>query len=412
MDKSYLLSAIPPLISATLSVTFFFLWLRKKCNGHVLNWALAYTCAAIGSAIDFARILAESGLLSFVANIFFVGVAFFAVRGSILRYAGKPLDRILVPLYVLAVSGGLWFAIADPSILWRGTVNSAAAATMFLVGAVMISRSKGIDRLDRLTAVAFVVTAAILIGRPIASYIYEGPIQEEAQVADSLWIVSFKIFAILSWFATAILFLLRVTSDLMEELSAQSLTDPLTGIGNRRGFFMLADAVLRDASPALPATLLVLDIDHFKRVNDNFGHATGDRVIQSLGTLLREITGGTGCVVARIGGEEFVALLPATNLVGGWALAEGIRTAFAARSHEGIPSTSSSRKVTVSIGLAESLGGEEIDSLLERADGALYRAKREGRNRVEANSAGDAGPLDSESWCTPIRPDRRKASAA
>lgn len=346
MDKSYLLSAIPPLISATLAVTFFFLWHRKKENRHVLNWAFAYTCAAIGSAIDFARILIESGALSFAANTFFVGVAVFAVRGSTLRYAGKPLDRMLVPLYALTVASGLWFILVDPSIFWRGTVNSVAAATMFLIGTVMILRTRGIDRLDRLTAVAFVLTAAILIGRPVASYIYEGPIQEEAQVAGSLWIVSFKIFAILSWFATAILFLLRVTSDLMEELSTQSSTDPLTGIANRRGFFTLAEELIREASPVVPATLLILDIDHFKRVNDNWGHAAGDRVIQALGTLLREVAERSGCVVGRIGGEEFVALLPATKLVGGRAFAEGIRTAFAACSHEGIPST---RKVTVSI---------------------------------------------------------------
>lgn len=119
---------------------------------------------------------------------------------------------------------------------------------MFLIGAATILRTRRDDTLDGLTAMAFVLTAAILIGRPVVSYIYEGPLQEEAQVAGSLWIVSFKIFAILSWFATAILFLLRVTSDLMEELSTQSLTDPLTGIANRRGGGQrIADHALRPA---------------------------------------------------------------------------------------------------------------------------------------------------------------------
>src|SRR5690606_11952174 len=398
MDKSYLLSVIPPLISATLAVTFFFLWHRKSGNGHVLNWAFAYTCAAIGSTIDFARILLESAALSFTANICFVGVSFFAVRGTSLRYAGKPLNRVLIPLYAVAVASGLWFGLVDPSIFWRGTVISVAAALMFLIGAATILRTRRDDTLDGLTAMAFVLTAAILIGRPVVSYIYEGPLQEEAQVAGSLWIVSFKIFAILSWFATAILFLLRVTSDLMEELSTQSLTDPLTGIANRRGFFMLAERHIRDATPALPATLLILDIDHFKRVNDNFGHAAGDRVIQALGALLEEVAGKSGCVVGRIGGEEFVAILPATNLASGRAFGEGIRTAFAARAHEDIPCT---REVTVSIGLAECTGGERIDAVLDRADEALYRAKRKGRNRVEVNSKVRMIPLSSESHFLP-----------
>jgi diguanylate cyclase (GGDEF)-like protein len=221
--------------------------------------------------------------------------------------------------------------------------------------------------------------------------------------------VSFKVLSLLSWFATAILFLLRITSDLMKELSTQCLTDPLTGVSNRRGFFTVAEGIVRNASPALPATLLLLDIDHFKRVNDTFGHSAGDRVIQALATLLRENAKDTSCVVGRIGGEEFVALLPATNVVSGRAFAEGIRTAFAECVHKGVPS---SYKVTASIGLTESLGEEGIHSVIERADGALYRAKREGRNRVQVSATEGKVRLDAASQGPVAKPHRHRPSAA
>lgn len=380
MDRSYLLSAILPLLSATLSVTFFVLWRRQPERIHVFNWSLAYVCATLGSSLDFARIFLENPTpFSFVANVFLVGVAFFAVRGAGLRYAGRSFDRVLIPVSLGTVAFGIWFVFVAPSIFGRGAAASAGAAAMFLIATWAARKANEQDSIDRLIFATFALTAATLIVRPLVTYAYEGALETEAQVTGSLWVVSFKIFAMLSWFATAILFLLRITTDVMKDLAAQSLTDPLTGIPNRRGFFTIADGLIQKARPSLPMVLLVFDIDHFKRVNDSFGHRAGDKVIQGLANLLRKATEDSGCIIGRLGGEEFVALLPATNLAGGRTFAEGLRAAFAACSHEGVPS---SHQVTISIGVAASSGEESIDSVIEHADGALYRAKREGRNRT------------------------------
>lgn len=396
MDKSYLFSALNPLISTTLFVTFFFLWRRQKNGAHIFNWALAYACAAIGSSVDFARVFVDnSAWLSFLANGFFMGVLYFAARGSNLRHSGRTQDRILIPFYALSVLAGIVFYLIHPSVLGRGIAASAIAAVMFSLAARTIWRARDIDRIDHLIAWSFVASAFMLLARPAVSYLYEGAIHTEADVATSFWTISFRVFAMLSWFAMAILFLLRITTDLMQELAAQLLTDPLTGIYNRRGFFTAAEDVVRKASPAMPAALLICDIDHFKEVNDSFGHGAGDNVIQGLAILLRQAMEESGCIVGRLGGEEFVALLPATNLAGGQAFAEELRTAFAACRHGGVPPT---HAVTVSIGVAEPFGGESIDSLIERADGALYRAKREGRNRAEVAN-GEAMPF-SDTVCS------------
>lgn len=382
MDKSYLLSAILPLMTATLSATFLFLWYRQREKASpALNWSLAYACATIGSSIDFARALFEdAALVSFYANIFLAGVAFFAVRGTNIRHTGKALDRQIVPIYAATVIAGAWLCFIHPSILGRGVATSLGAAMMFVIAAGTIRRNQKADKIDQLIVWVFALSTGMMIARIAMSLVYDGPLHADWELLNSVWIVSFKVFAILSWLAFAILFLLRITTDLMSELSSQSLTDPLTGIPNRRGFFSLAGRAMQNAIPALPVALMICDIDRFKQVNDTYGHRVGDIVIQGFASLLHQASEGSGCIIGRLGGEEFVAFFPVTNLAGARVFAEGLRSAFATLSHEGI---AESRRVTVSIGVAESGGTESLDALIERADGALYKAKRSGRNRVE-----------------------------
>ncbi|HZX80634.1 MAG TPA: diguanylate cyclase, partial [Lysobacter sp.] len=149
--------------------------------------------------------------------------------------------------------------------------------------------------------------------------------------------------------------------------------DPLTGVLNRRAWREALEACLREPDAA-GLSVLYLDLDHFKHVNDRLGHAGGDRVLQLFADVLRQAVRGDD-VVGRYGGEEFVI-----GLVGGdaRAVAERIRTGLHARSGEaGTP-------LTVSIGVAARHAGEGIDELLRRADAALYAAKHGGRDRVVA----------------------------
>ncbi len=169
---------------------------------------------------------------------------------------------------------------------------------------------------------------------------------------------------------------------LRETLRTQSLRDPLTGLPNRRE---LEEALPREAARAErtgePLTMLVLDIDHFKRFNDTFGHEAGDVVLQSFGRLLRDTVRGEDLVV-RLGGEEFVVLLPNTSVESGAEHAERIRKRVTqmAVQHAGRPLGS----ISASIGLATfRTHTQDIASLLGLADAALYKAKGDGRNRVQ-----------------------------
>jgi diguanylate cyclase (GGDEF)-like protein len=160
------------------------------------------------------------------------------------------------------------------------------------------------------------------------------------------------------------------------------LTDPLSGCFNRRGFDQLCT---REVSRAVrgkhPIAVLAIDVDHFKRVNDEFGHLTGDEVLREMGARLRD-TARLGDVVARIGGEEFEILAPDTNAAGAQILADRLQAAFRGKPFDSLGGT---RTIGISIGIASANAENDqiAASLIARADEALYVAKRNGRDRSQ-----------------------------
>jgi diguanylate cyclase (GGDEF)-like protein len=173
----------------------------------------------------------------------------------------------------------------------------------------------------------------------------------------------------------------RPLEDANARLAALATTDPLTGLANRRA---LEEAAARESALGArigrPLSLILLDADHFKAFNDAFGHPAGDEVRRQVGAAVRACCRATD-LPARIGGEEFAILLPATDAAGGRVLAERVRAAVEAGSWP-------QRPVTISVGVATCEWGS-AEALIAAADRALYEAKRAGRNRVVAD--GPAG---------------------
>jgi len=167
---------------------------------------------------------------------------------------------------------------------------------------------------------------------------------------------------------------------LMDLLQKEAATDELTGLPNRRTFMDTAANLFQSSESV---SLLLLDIDHFKKVNDTYGHDAGDEVLRALADGGRTYSRAND-VFARIGGEEFAVLLPETDLEQACAIAEKLRMAFERQDLRHFWLTSDPIPFTVSIGVATRVPSEDrVEEVLKRADQALYRAKEGGRNRVE-----------------------------
>ncbi|MGE4534491.1 sensor domain-containing diguanylate cyclase [Halomonas sp.] len=163
-----------------------------------------------------------------------------------------------------------------------------------------------------------------------------------------------------------------------ERVTTMAITDGLTGILNRQEFGRLLEREMARASRyASPLSLIMYDLDHFKRINDRFGHNAGDDVLKTVAGLVGENLRDTD-LHGRWGGEEFMVLLPETGLAAAGKVAEKLRLTIADHRFEGLGG------VTASFGVAEMVPGEDSRSLAQRVDEALYRAKALGRNRVES----------------------------
>ncbi|MFC6309969.1 GGDEF domain-containing protein [Paraburkholderia dipogonis] len=165
-------------------------------------------------------------------------------------------------------------------------------------------------------------------------------------------------------------------------LLRESQTDYLTGLGNRRWFFEEGVRVMREAGVSRPVSLLAFDLDHFKRINDRYGHETGDAVLKSFAAITRSVA-GPEAMLARIGGEEFAALLPGHDSLRAEEVGDAIVRRFAGTVLHRINDVDI--RATVSIGLAQQSASEAptLADLLAAADQALYRAKSLGGNRLE-----------------------------
>jgi diguanylate cyclase (GGDEF)-like protein len=165
--------------------------------------------------------------------------------------------------------------------------------------------------------------------------------------------------------------------------------DPLTGVANRRAFMETAGPLLRRCQMEdSPLSIVLFDLDHFKTINDTFGHSSGDRVLEKFAAMARGLLRSTD-YIARPGGEEFALLLPGSGRAAAYVIAERIRAAFAA---EACIEGNGDIRATVSAGIATAVPSSTLDTLMAEADRMLYSAKAEGRNRVKAADLAPAPP--------------------
>ena len=335
---------------------------------QALGWVLA---GLRGQVSDWLSVVLSNGLL----------IASYAGTTCALRLLlGVPQRRALLAAIGLAVWLGIgWFGVVQPDYRMRVYVAAAMVAcySALLFWPLRPALRPGGSTAQRVMVLVILaaVVAWILRLHELSSAVTGMPgllVATPGNVANMVYGAVEPVFA-------SIGFLLMYNEAAQADLRRMARTDPLTGTLNRLALDEQARRLFVQGGRAPGLAALMLDVDHFKAINDRHGHAGGDRVLASLahgiGTRLRP-----GDVLGRVGGEEFVVLLPCTDLVTAVALAEDLRMHVA-----GLPLylDGQAQAVTVSIGVAVNDPADaEADALVRRADRALYEAKRAGRNRV------------------------------
>jgi diguanylate cyclase (GGDEF)-like protein len=296
-----------------------------------------------------------------------------------------------LPGLVLGAIG--WIAavmtVAPEASAMRMTVGAGIVATYAALTATELWSERRRTLQKRWPAITvpalhgFVLMLPILLGDLLH--------QHEKMFSGSIWVTVFSIELVLYAVGTVFVIFMLVSERAVTAHRTAASMDPLTGLFNRRGFAEATSRVIdREANAGRPVTVLIFDIDHFKSINDRFGHPAGDEILKLFATVVVN-TLRISDLSGRIGGEEFAALLPC-SLEEGVIVAERVREAFAA---SGIVVEEGPVDTTVSIGVAGGPAGTELEVLLAAADTALYQAKRSGRNRVEA---AEELPLSLENW--------------
>lgn len=351
--------------------------LRDKARG-LGAWAASLACVALAATLlsaGFAQtpsaILLQNAL--WVPSMVLTPIA---VR-RFLGFSGMERTFIAIGLGVYAIAAGATVLAGWAELRLVLLASLHVACLVAALQALLRAHPRLVGLGPLLMAVGLAMLALVQSWR-VSTVLFEGA--DAARFLVGGFIVPvLLVSSMLALTCITVAFLLLATERVRRDLHNLASRDPLSGLLNRRGFHELADPLLalsgrRDG----PVALAVIDLDDFRRLNEHGGHALGDHAIARVGARLLAESRGED-VVARFGGEEFVVLMPLTDVEGAWRFAERLRLAVAAEL-AGLQSAPSG--LTASVGLVAARGPADFPALYRRADEALYRAKAEGKNRV------------------------------
>ena len=349
----------------------------------VAGWMMAtFLLGVLAQALNGSRVGFGSDWQGVSALMLFLG----ANTSLVLAYAAYTNARVpwrsLISAWVFACLMLLPLVMAQSETILRVVLIELTSAWI-ISSSIPMLRSKNDFFIDRLlltfnfTAIGvhIVRTAILVIG------LYPSLWPNVIGFYDSILILSSIIMGMIG----ACLVLIAMGVDIVAKAQREAVTDPLTGLNNRRGMNEIVDVIGR---PALEGrAVLIFDIDHFKKVNDEFGHDCGDDVLAKIGYTIRQLMNYHGDAT-RTGGEEFAFLFNKESTNAAFLVAEHLRVAIGMLVHKGLPEN---KRVTVSMGLAFIRPEEPFKRALRRADNALYVAKDAGRNRLRL-AEGDTLP--------------------
>ncbi|HHV69784.1 MAG TPA: GGDEF domain-containing protein [Ochrobactrum intermedium] len=362
-------------MSAIFSLSLLALWWQHRKLPYIATFASSYAIRTVCFIIAFIALNEQTLPLRLVSNALILLTMALLSVGVSQKYKKRPHYMVLAIIALTTLAGLAFYTVVRDSLVARAAIIGLGLA------AICLTMLDDIPERPKRTSVEMllfwlVAAAAVTFGcRPLFAI----PAFVGEDFESAYWLaISISDTLICSTLAVSIFAIIAV--DVTEKIRSEAESDYLSGLLNRRGFERHANAVLHAQSDRDTTALIMSDLDHFKSINDRFGHTTGDRVIQRFAELLSHKS-PAGAVLARLGGEEFAILLPSSSLDMAQQVADDLRQAFKAYA-PGI--LQGDLRPTASFGIAAIRGAEELGILMDQADRALYLAKAEGRDCVRS----------------------------
>lgn len=385
MSAEFFIMLLNPGIGALLSAAFLLLWLSQRGKTYILYASIGYGVNALAFFIQdvvFQYFVAPlpSDAERIFTNLIFLFSGWLLAAAVIGRYGLKPSYRFLAAITVAGIAGVSWFLLADPSVIGRILAMNAALGAITLMIVLKLRPVRKRHLIDQLLFGMAVISTLNYIARPVTILTLQGGFGTGENFQHSLYWTTVQFTQPLISIGLALNLMVAIAIDLIEELRREARTDKLSGLLNRGGFEAVASAMLgrKGAGANLPVCLIIADLDHFKQINDTFGHSVGDAVIGLFGRHIAAMA-SEDMVAGRIGGEEFAVLLPGHEIQAARLFAESLRACPWDYWSGMLPDALSP---SVSIGVSAALPGVGLHTLMNMADEALYDAKNAGRNQV------------------------------
>lgn len=377
------MALIGPGILAVFGIAFVCAWSIEKKRHYLLLLALA--CILFGLAACSQIFAFPNGTYpnAVVSGLLYTSAVVAAAEG-ILRRADKQFG-IKVDLAIIAVVTMLiwYYAYITPFLLARVYIQNFGYGAILFAAALRLMPTSGARLMDRALFWILLVFALQFFPRTVLTIGVHAPADAKAFGLSSFWQALQLSLAVLGA-ALAFAILGATVADILDDMRRERDSDALTGVLNRRGFEDKARPHFARQSKS-PLALVLCDLDHFKSINDTYGHSAGDDVLKDFGAILRNEL-HTNDLAGRLGGEEFAVLLPGASITEATRFAEQVRSTLERRHFDSIPA---SRRITASFGIADRHSGHQFQELYERADRRLYLAKADGRNRIVTTDLAD-----------------------
>ncbi len=409
--QAQILIFVFPAITLIYALLFATLWWADKSQRHVLAYSFGFAAMAGGVILNIF-LLGGIGPLGMLSYHLMSMAGLIAIMWGTAARVGLRTPIAAYCLTVLITSGVLWVTSAYGERDAMRIAQNMNSALLLALTAQNLWHAGAKGSVDRAIIWVFAAFAAFGFTRPFLSVFSDqlfGPGEDGVLLLMSVHVLVLCVLIVFLGIALAA----SILADKQEKDAKQATQDTLTGLPTRGAFEFSAKEMLeRAVAERIPVSLIVGDIDHFKRINDTYGHHVGDKVIAAFGRMIGSSV-RPGDVAGRIGGEEFCILAWNCTEDGASILAERLRKAFVAMRNDALPPD---EVISASFGVAQFRVGADYARTFEIADAALYAAKRAGRNCVVGEQCGDfasiqpaeVGSEQSETFGTPDLRDEGK----